>query len=169
MSMINTKQGFTLVETLVAIVVLTLSITGPLFIAQQSFNSAITARDRTVAAFLAQEAVEYVRSVRDHNYLSPGDVEWLQGLSACLGSNCRIDASVGTYPSVASCNGNCPVLQQNTNGFYGYQGGEATRFTRTISMIQGPSHEVLVTVEVAWTTKGVTRSVIIRERLFNWL
>lgn len=166
----STTQGFTLVETLVAIVVLTLSITGPLFIAQQSFNSAVTARDRTTASFLAQEGIEYIRSVRDHNYLS-NEANWLQDLDVCLGGNCTIDTSVSTYPLIEACAGNCDPLKKSSSGFYGYQNGNDTNFVRTISMIQDPlrPHEVLVTSEVSWTVRGTTRSVVVRERLFDWL
>lgn len=164
----NTQQGFTLVETLVAIVVLTLSITGPLFIAQQSFNSAVTARDRTTASFLAQEGIEYIRSVRDHNYLS-NESSWLQDLDVCFGSNCAIDSSVSTYPSITACSGNCAPLKKNDSGFYGYATGDDTRFIRTISMVQVQAHEVLITSEVTWTVRGTTRSVVVRERLFDWL
>lgn len=164
----QTTQGFTLVETLVAIFVLTLSITGPLFIAQQSFTSAATARDRTTASFLAQEGIEYIRSVRDHNYLS-NEASWLQDLGPCLGGNCTIDSSVATYPEIASCSGTCDPLNQTSAGLFGYQSGTATRFIRTISITQVQAHEVLVDVEVHWTDKGVTRSVEVEERLFNWL
>jgi len=162
------QQGFTLVETLVAIFILVMSITGPLFIAQQSFTSAATARDRTTASFLAQEGVEYVRSVRDHNYLA-NNANWLDGLTPCISGNCTLDTSVPTYPSIDSCSGTCPVLQQTTAGLFGYQSGIDTRFTRIVSMTQVQAHEVLVEVEVSWTDRGTTRKVEVQERLFNWL
>lgn len=164
----QSTQGFTLVETLVAIFILTLSITGPLFIAQQSFTSATTARDRTTASFLAQEGIEYIRSVRDHNHLS-NEANWLQGLGGCLGGNCTVDSSVATYPTIASCSGACDPLNQTSAGLFGYQSGTETRFVRTISITQIQAHEVLVDVEVRWTDRGVTRSVEVEERLFNWL
>lgn len=164
----NTKQGFTLVETLVAIFVLTLSITGPLFIAQQSFSSANTARDRTTAAFLAQEAIEYVRSVRDHNYLS-NESNWLNDLGPCVSGQCTVDTSVSTYPSISSCGSACPVLRQTSTGLFGYQSGEDTRFRRTVSITQVQPHEILVSVSVSWVYKGTTRTFSVEERLFNWL
>lgn len=162
------QQGFTLVETLVAIFILVMSITGPLFIAQQSFTSAATARDRTTASFLAQEGVEYIRSVRDHNYLA-NNANWLDSLTSCVSGTCTIDTSVPTYPSIESCSGVCPVLQQTTAGLFGYQSGPETRFTRIVSMTQVQAHEVLVEVEVRWTHKDTVRNVKVEERLFNWL
>jgi prepilin-type N-terminal cleavage/methylation domain-containing protein len=177
MKTISTQKGFTLVETLVAIFVLTLSITGPLFIAQQSFTSAATARDRTTASFLAQEGAEYIRSVRDHNYLSGQG--WLTGLSACIGSNkaCTIDP-IGTYPLIGLCtNGSCPPLQKTSDGVFGYQSGtEETKFVRTITITEdgildgdGLPAEVLVEVKVTWSNKGAVRTTTVQERLYNWL
>jgi len=180
MKNISTQKGFTLVETLVAIFVLTLSITGPLFIAQQSFTSAATARDRTTASFLAQEGIEYVRSVRDHNYLSGQD--WLTSLSPCigLGKACTVDPIGETYPLVELCvSGVCGPLQKTSNGVFGYQNGsEETRFVRTITITfpddpvtdrDGFPAEVLVKVTVTWENKSVTRTTTVQERLYNWL
>ena len=164
----QTQKGLTLVATLVAVFILTLSITGPLFIAQQSFTSAATARDRTTASFLAQEGIEYVRSVRDHNYLSD-DANWLQDLTPCLLGSCTIVSSVSLYPSVAGCSGTCEPLTQTSTGFFGYQSAPETKFTRTISMTQTQAHEVLLEVEVSWIYKETVRRIIIEERLFNWL
>lgn len=164
----HTQKGFTLVETLVAIFILTLSITGPLFIAQQSFTSAATARDRTTASFLAQEGIEYVRSVRDHNYLSQAD--WMRYLTSCFSGSCTVDSSVEEYPAIAACSGECPLIKQADTGFFGYERGEETRFKRTIAIesVQDAT-EVLVRVTVEWTQRGVSRSFVVEEYLFNWL
>ena len=63
---INIK-GFTLVETLVAISILMIAIVGPMTIAQNGLSSSIYAREQFIAQFLAQDALEYVRNVRDNN------------------------------------------------------------------------------------------------------
>lgn len=87
------QKGFTLVETLVAIMVLTLSIVGPFQIVQGVLQSAYSARDQLIAAGLAQEGIEYVRLIRDSNYLynarNGPSVTWLNGLdSGSNGANC---------------------------------------------------------------------------------
>lgn len=160
------QQGFTLVETLVAIFILVMSITGPLFIAQQSFTSAATARERTTASFLAQEGVEYVRSVRDHNYLA--NQNWMQSLAPCIGGRCTVDTTA-SYLTIAACGATCPALKKDTTGLFGYQNGTASKFIRTITLTQIQAHEMKVEVTVSWTHKGITRDVKVEERLFNWL
>ena len=63
-------SGFTLIETLVAIAVLTLAVAGPLFTAERTIVAAQTAADQLTASYLAQEGVEYVRAMRDSAYLA---------------------------------------------------------------------------------------------------
>ena len=113
------KKGFTLIETLVAILILTTAIAGPLTIASRGLNAALIAKDQTTASYLAQDAIEYVRAVRDTNRLLGGD--WLTGaggsgaitnLSGCISQNCIVDSldykNPGTYFSPTTCSGTCP-------------------------------------------------------------
>ncbi|MSU74747.1 hypothetical protein EXS57_03150 [Candidatus Kaiserbacteria bacterium] len=61
--------GFTLIETMVAVTILTFAMAGPLFTASRSIIAAQTARDQLTAAYLAQEGIEYIRMMRDNAYL----------------------------------------------------------------------------------------------------
>jgi len=93
------KQGFTLVETLVAITILLIAIAGPLTIASKGLNGAYYARDQITAYYLAQEGIEYIRNVRDTNSLSEtlDRTHWIDGgftsggLSLCVNNYCRIN------------------------------------------------------------------------------
>lgn len=67
------KNGFTLIETLIAVSIVCIAVVGPLVTASRSFVAAYTARDQLTAAYLAQEGVEYIRLMRDTMYL--GDYE----------------------------------------------------------------------------------------------
>lgn len=64
------SRAFTLVETLIAVSILTLSIAGPLLAASRSLVLAQVSRDKLTASYLAQEGIEYVRAMRDDAYLS---------------------------------------------------------------------------------------------------
>ena len=59
------SDGFSLVETLVAIAVLLVAIVGPMTIAAQGLQASFFAREQTTAVYLAQEAVEAIEEIRD--------------------------------------------------------------------------------------------------------
>lgn len=63
------KKGFTLIETLIAIAIIMIAITGPFAATENSINAANISRNKTIAVFLAQEGIEYVRAVRDKVYI----------------------------------------------------------------------------------------------------
>lgn len=62
-------QGFTLVETLVAITVLLLVIVGPISAAQKGIQRAYYANEQLSAVFIAQQTIESVRQLRDDQAL----------------------------------------------------------------------------------------------------
>src|SRR3989344_3852661 len=64
------NRGFTLIETLIAVLLLSVAITGPLTIASKGLTATLVAKDQFIAFYLAQDAVEYVRYVRDSNCLA---------------------------------------------------------------------------------------------------
>lgn len=81
------QHGFTLLETMVAVSLLMLSIVGPLTIAQKSVKTSTYTKNRTTAYYLAQDAVEYLRNIRDTNSLRGYD--WnrlLLAYSPCISS-----------------------------------------------------------------------------------
>lgn len=167
-----TTRGFTLVESLVAITVLLAAVTGPLTIAAQGISLANFARQQITAIFLAQEAIEYIRSVRDGNILDPDSAGWLDGLTACIDiAPCMIDV---TLPSVQACSGGtCPAMRfHEESGHYGYSGSsgwEDTPFTRSITITEiDEDTEVQVEVEVSWETGVLTKDFTLNENLLNW-
>ncbi len=71
MSMNNfQKRGFTLIETMIAVTILTLAVAGPLYAASRAIVAATISRDQLTASYLAQEGIEYVRALRDNEYLA---------------------------------------------------------------------------------------------------
>lgn len=59
------QQGFTLIETLIAVFILTLTIGGLLTLAANGYFSVRYARNQIVANNLLQESLEYIRNSRD--------------------------------------------------------------------------------------------------------
>lgn len=187
------KRGFTLIETLVAVLLLATAITGPLTIASKGLTAALIAKDQIVAYFLAQDAIEYIRYKRDTVCLgsSPpcGEGVWLSTLNSCTSTNgtskCYLDSTENSPAGgIATCGSNCPVLRYDsaTNRYtYAPLSGtvKATIFTRTVQITNpygGGSScspagacEALIVVTVSWSdVAGITRSIITQENISNW-
>lgn len=182
-------SGFTLVETLVAVLLLSISIAGPLTIASKGLTATLVAKDQFTGFYLAQDGMEYVRFLRDSSCLaSPGGSSgcpsnvWLSALSACVSADgsaaCYLD-SLGAHPDVPTvCAGVCPTLRfDSANRYFNYNAAvpvTAQRFVRTVRIENNPSgvtpDEAIVTITVSWVDiAGATRApVTVRESLFRW-
>ena len=88
------KHGFTLIETLVAITILSAAVAGPMVLSIKNIGTAAVSQDQLVAFYLGQEVFEYVKNTRDTNLLNESS-DWLAGLD-----NCKISGSAGCYIDV---------------------------------------------------------------------
>lgn len=171
------SRGFTLVETLIAITVIMLAIAGPLFAVNQAMNVSRSARDQLVASFLAQEAVEYARFIRDSNYLyiiqNPSSGRsWLFGINGVGGSTNCITAACVVDPLQNTVSRTITPLQITSGGVYTQaSSGTVTNFTRTLRLqaVAGSTTEMSLVVRVEWVTRGVPYSLEVREQIHNWL
>ncbi|MBI2611099.1 prepilin-type N-terminal cleavage/methylation domain-containing protein [Candidatus Kaiserbacteria bacterium] len=182
----NLHAGFTLVETLVAVSILSVAIVSPMALTAKSLATAYYARDQITAFHLAQEAIEAIRHGRDNNILVTvfGDsVDLLNGIPATDGSPFIVDTR---DDSTALCPlEGCPPLQWDGR-LYGYrpacamptndcgagEGWENTRFTRTVraEFLPGGEDEVRISVAIEWTTGSFqTRSFTISANLYRWV
>jgi len=177
------QAGFTLIETLVAISLLTIAIVAPISLTEQSLQSALYARDQITAFHLAQEAIEAVRSIRDGQILQITQTANASGLNIfgpipLNNEPFTIDArSTDSSQAITACDpdpydGICPPLQ--TDGtLYGYQSGWAdTNFTRTVkaAFVGSGQDEIRVTVTVTWQTGAYQiRSFSISENMYRWV
>ena len=155
------KRGFTLIETLIALVLITVAMGPVLILATSSINVASRIEHNLIAANLAQEGLEVIRNIRDTNWLNdrPFDnnlplgtwrVEWdtVNGELLNEGSN--------------------PVLKKN-NGLYNYSFGADTVFKRTIAITKPNAQELIVVSTVTWLERGnINRSVSAESHLFDW-
>ncbi|MDQ5969427.1 MAG: hypothetical protein QG579_584 [Patescibacteria group bacterium] len=184
------KYGFTLVESLVAISILSMSIAATFTAVQNSLQNSSIAKDQTVAFYLAQEAVEFIKNRRDENALhniNGGTNTWLTGISAvetdlCWfggGSTpqktCAIDSWSNTVLYCSGGFGTCDPLKQDTVsgsstfGLFGYTAGwTPTIFTREIQIREVvPNVEVEVMVRISWTSRWGLKFFVITENIFN--
>lgn len=188
------RSGFTLVETLVAIAILLVAIVGPMSIAQKGAQSAYYANEQMTAVFLAQEALEAVRKVRDDNglltlkYKTTGGADgtsnsekWyadLVALSTCTtASGCDYNVNSETFSRDCSTSNECTLHESQgaSDIVYGYDSSwPLSKYERKI--VVGPllpegGH--LLTVTVSWRTYimgtgvGDTREVVLQTYLYD--
>ena len=168
--------------TLFAWAFLSIAIVAPMSLAARSLASAYYSRDQITSFYLAQEAIEALRSIRDAQIL-----EIAEGVSTDIFGNIPVDDKPFTIdarktdPSTAivPCPGvppECPSLQTDLT-LYGYESGwDSTYFTRNVRArtvstdVNGVPQEIRVTVTVTWKTGGIqTRSFSISENLYRWI
>lgn len=142
----STRQnsGFTLIETVIAILILSLSIGALLTLSAGGFFSIRYARNQIVAYNLMQESLEYIRNSRDSAILQAQPWStWKNTLSVdgngnqsgtnngCFASGgCTVDPYVNTGFSIKACSTNCQTVyfypanpsDSSSKSFYGYLG-----------------------------------------------
>ncbi|TSC61278.1 MAG: hypothetical protein G01um1014107_63 [Parcubacteria group bacterium Gr01-1014_107] len=153
-------KGFSLVETMVAIFVLSLGILAFIEVARGGLRSTFYARDRIAAFWLAQEAIEFIKNRRDENgianCLDAGgqpdceegvETHWLKGIyiDAVTGNPeipcgpnpaqaCGVDAWNFTINTCGPQNNNCLLRKDISSGVFNHQSGNNTKFTRKVNV-----------------------------------
>lgn len=141
------NKGFSLIETVVAVTLMSIAIIGPMTLSAQSIRATREARLQLTATHLAEEGVEIVHNIRDNNSaedLSSNRVEWMSGsalhtqlqiINQCSqAGGCIVDviehptvsgragsgSGVWTNRSLVRCNGICfnTVYQNPNTGLY---------------------------------------------------
>jgi Tfp pilus assembly protein PilV len=172
--------GFTLVETLVAISIFSVSILGILSVLASSITNTTYAKDKIIGGYLAQEGIEYMRNIRDNDVLySANGSSWIaftttSSLASCTsGNKCGFSATNPTQTtSFFKCtNDSIGCKLYLYNGVYNDSSANGTNsgFTRKVWMTVIPGgNEVQIFSEVDWNQGSGSTNVIFSENLFNW-
>lgn len=169
------NRGFTLLETMVAIFILVLSITGPMVFAQSGLRAAFLARDQVTAFFLAQDAIETIKNLRDENGLNGNN--WLTNIceeEPNVVCTITIDTTEENPVAEPCTGGVCSAFDIDEDGryVYGTNPPNPSRFTRTIYVRETNNEvEAQIVVEVSWTSNvrvGGSR-ILVQENMYNWI
>lgn len=189
------NRGFTLIEMLVAVLLLTTALAGPLTIASKGLTASIVAKDQITAFFLAQDAVEYVRAKRDSNKLAGNS--WLAGLENCTSAGgtiaCILDSLEQSPVTPSTCGTllSCTVMRYDTtNNRFCYGSGTCSSSSFPVSIqlrraiiittpVGGNANEAAITVNVSWCDLGLViancqvgvtgvHTVSVRENILDW-
>ena len=180
------RHGFTVVEALVAITITLLAVTSVFSVVHTSLRSASRAQNNVTAFYLAQDAFENIKNMRDTDTMSSGQ-DWRGRL--CSGSSsCSFqfeifdsDGELKEQETDTGCNNlaqDCArVYQYNSKpGVYDAQVNKSTsdwsasRFKRlvTIEEVNG-GKEIKVKVKIQWrSADGESRNVVFTENILNW-
>ncbi len=182
------NSGFTLVETLIAISIFTISIVSLLVVLSQGIAHTNYAKQKMIASYLAQEGVEYMRNMRDTFVLydsSGAQVGWdafnsklvaasCDGVNGCYFDNSNLDYLDSSQPmkdiTLSACSGGtCPnILFDEVTGKYGYASGVNSGFVRKIRVMQIADLTKIYST-VYWIQGSGTYSIVLSESLFNWM
>jgi type II secretory pathway pseudopilin PulG len=192
--MINQKikknTGFTLVETMFAVFILTSTIVGLMTVVSNSLFAARYARDEITVNYLLQEVVDYIRNDRDTTVFL-GSVGTWESFFAKYNVSCSSQVG-GCYFDVLSvinpksCDSfgpSCPYLYYDGNAgatendattFYVTDDGinqnkTKTNFRRKIVVEQNANlDEIDVTVTVDWLNGGLPMTRSLKTSFLKW-
>lgn len=192
------NKGFTLIETMLAVFMLTVALDGFFTLISNSLFSARYSRNEITANYLLQEATDYIRNDRDtvaFQNINPGTDDGWNNFQkkykdgGCFGTfspgenGCYIEpADITSSPKACDLASttfgtlNCPLFyyDENASGndFYTYidNGKPPVNFKRRVLMQVNPNRtdEVDVKVTVEWLNGNLVRSRSLVTSLLNW-
>lgn len=153
----DSRPGFTLIETIVAMGVILAATVGPMALVTSGIADFAYTKNKLIAINLAQEGVELARVVRDNNTICDGingatvwawnkDPQYSGTFVNFVGEistdrTINIDCGVGgTSIKVPLLSGSCinKLRLDPGTGLYGYTAGQETMFSRCIQIMVPP-------------------------------
>lgn len=183
--------GFTLVETLIAISIFSLSIVGLMSVLGQGISDTNQAKHKMTASYLAEEGIEYIRNMRDTYVLydtteAVGWTNFISKINPCMDiseEGCKFDDSLLVF-DLATLNGStmktcsaslsvsCSLYYDSDTGRYKYDSlsGTDSGFKRIIFIILNPNNqnEIKVSSIVSWSKNGIPYNVVFSTNLLKW-
>lgn len=130
MKLAKNKKGFSFMEVMVTIAILSAGLLAILTLVANSISNAINSRDGIIASELAQEGIELVRNFRDNNLIN-NETSVFSDFPTIDRDNCRIDKDSMVFND-SSCNSNSKKLYLDNSGFYIHSGATETKFQRKL-------------------------------------
>lgn len=186
----KSQEGFTLIETLVAIFILALTIGALLTLTAGGFFTIRYAKNDIVASNLLQESLEYVRNSRDTAAQQP-NATWSNWLKVYEDNGCTTAKGCIINPydktlsqQVQACTASkCPYLNYytkndkdgfytyNTNNYFDSDKSYTTSFIRTVTFdeiqVDAGVPQIVVTARMDWLNgtnpKSVTQSIVLTQ------
>lgn len=158
----NNLPGFTLVEIMAVLFVVSLGLIGVLSLIIQNIQSQNINKKSIVAYQLAQEGIELIRKTRDTNWLNADP--WNKNL---VSGDYYMDfldpiPNLLTAPEQAD-------LYKDGEGFFVHEGGVGQTFYRRLITIENlTAHSMRVYSKVTWSDRGNVFDYDLETLLFDW-
>ncbi len=179
---------------MIAVTILMLAVAGPIYAASRAIVAAQIARDQLTASYLAQEGIEYVRAMRDDEYLAAyaaggtavSKTAWTSFLadplsdtatiSGCETTTCTLDPflpmGTGNGSALSPCSSSACAPLYLANGVYteqsGISGAVKTPFTRTVRAFAVASYGERIVSTVYWSFHGSPYWIVVTDYLTPW-
>ena len=171
----KSDTGFTLLEVIIAIAVVFIGLIGVLYLVSFSISASSVAKNKLIAANLAQEGIELVRGIRDTNW-AQGE-NWDNGIKGTGNQRAGIidyDDIEGLtsyfnppYSDIDECGDNCRVYLKND--FYTHDSsGSPTNFYRLILLDKISPSQIEVTCEIKWIEHSRVHYLTVKDYLYDW-
>ncbi|HUO75708.1 MAG TPA: type II secretion system protein [Candidatus Paceibacterota bacterium] len=155
-------SGFTLIEALVALAIVTVGLIPAFVEATNALNLASSIQNSLIATHLAQEGVEVVRAMRDDDWFA--GAPFGTTLDACA-NGCRVQwNSAAVLPAA-----DVALNRDPTSGIFSYDTGTATGFKRSLTITAVSAHERKVVVTVTWHDRTGAKQFQLEDHLYDWL
>lgn len=179
-------QGFTLVEALTAVAVVTIGLVAILGVVAYAISISRVSPNEVIAANLAQESIEVIRNIRDTSLLAggdfddgimpPGGLKWANIDFDTVGGFVHLtdDQVGGDIITCAQAKGDTCRLFLDGDGFYSSDNtGEPTNFYRIVRLKQygeaGGLHYIRVVSYAAWQDrKGNWRNIGVEDNFYEY-
>jgi len=157
-SILRPQKGFGLLETVVAIFIITVGLIGGLSLAISSTTAARNVRERFIAYSLAQEGLELVRNYRDSVWLTEQD-GFAPGQTMENNGEYALD-----YTGLIEERGAAGDYDLHyENGLYRHDAGALTKYSRSITL-QTQGNSKVVISQVSWANHELSLEL----HLYNW-
>lgn len=155
-------MGFSLLEVIFAILLLTTAILAVFSLIGQSISFLSFPSQSLLASYLAQEGIEIVRNIRETNWIK-GE-SWDSGLPPSP-PYYGLDYQSQSLPSPGCSEEGYLKFDGN---FYRCSSDPNSPFRRKVSLTKKGDNVLEVKVEVSWQERGKTHQVTNQTRLYNW-
>ncbi len=158
------KKGFTLVEVIVILFIMSLGLIGILGLIVQNIQSQSYNKSNLIAYQLAQEGIELIRKVRDSNWRE--SLPYDDKLAAGQYFMDYEDAAPQAYNPVMP---EQLVLNKNAANFYTHDlAATTTPFSRLITIQAIDDHSFRVNSSIFWGEHGRNYVYDLETVLYNW-